>query len=101
MHIKGHWLTKNRLTRKYLRYITRLHDIHHHYIISGGDKEGLLPYNLGISTPMFDRVFGTYLSHMRGYSRKQILTGYKAGLQRYKIDGENNEDNKETITPAN
>ena len=98
MHIKGHWLSKNRITKRYYRYIVRLHDIHHHYIISGGDKKGLLPYNLGISTPMFDKVFGTYLSNMRGKSRKQILAGYQAGLQRYKMDGENNEDNKEATT---
>jgi len=98
MHIKDHWLAKSRFTKRYFMYVRRLHDIHHHNIIDEGPNSGLLPYNLGISTPMFDKVFGTYLSHMRGKSRKQILTGYKAGLQRYKLDGENNEDNKETTT---
>ena len=100
MHIKGHWLSKNRYTKKRYRQLLRLHDIHHHYIISRGVNKGLLPYNLGISTPMFDKVFGTYLSNMRGYSRSEILIGHKCGLRRYNI-GDEDEDYKKAIEESN
>tara|TARA_Y100000590_G_scaffold457904_1_gene611504 strand:+ start:685 stop:1233 length:549 start_codon:yes stop_codon:yes gene_type:complete len=81
MHIKQHWFMRVPLVRRYFKHIRKLHDIHHHHV----SEEGLMKYNMGISTPLFDMVFRTYLPNMKGTQRKSILTGHKTALTRYNI----------------
>jgi sterol desaturase/sphingolipid hydroxylase (fatty acid hydroxylase superfamily) len=77
MHIKGTWLSKNRITRRFFKRQRKYHDIHHYHI----SDEGLMTKNFGISTPIFDHVFGTYEPKLKRLNRKGIEEAFK----RYRI----------------
>jgi len=76
MHVKGTWLTKNRLVRRSFMRARKLHDIHHHHVTD----DGLMNVNYGIATPLFDHVFGSYLGKLKGLNR----AGIYAALVRYR-----------------
>ena len=78
MHIKGIWLSKSRITRGFFKRQRTYHDIHHYHI---SDK-GLMTKNFGISTPIFDHVFGTYEPKIKKLNRR----GIKAAFNRYGIN---------------
>jgi sterol desaturase/sphingolipid hydroxylase (fatty acid hydroxylase superfamily) len=86
MHIKGHWLYRVPLLKGHFKNIRKLHDIHHHAILSSG----LLRYNMGITSHIFDKVFRTYLPNMKTIPKNSILLGHKKAIIRYNIDPNHN-----------
>lgn len=86
MHIKKHKLYRVPLLGKYLRHIRKLHDIHHHAI----QESGLLRYNMGITSHIFDKVFRTYMPNMKSIPRKDIISGHEKAKIRYNISQNHN-----------
>ncbi|HKS83042.1 MAG TPA: sterol desaturase family protein [Candidatus Acidoferrales bacterium] len=75
MHMRGFWMERNWLLRRWFVAARRLHDIHH---LSLNDF-GRMDRNFGIGFYFFDRVFGTI-------SNKPALlnqTGVEAARKRY------------------
>ena len=79
MHVRDHWLLRNKLTRRAFLRSRKMHDIHHHHVTD----EGLMNVNYGIAFSFFDRVFGTYQSKLKGLNRKGIY----AAILRYRKNG--------------
>lgn len=86
MHIRNHWFNRVPFFKRYYKNIRKLHDVHHHAIM----ESGLLRYNMGISTHVFDKVFRTYLPNMKSIPRKDILSGHEKALTRYNISPNHN-----------
>jgi len=75
MHIKGFWMTKNKLIKNKFIEARRLHDLHHMEL----NDEGKMNKNFGITFFWFDKIFNTYQKHPKALNEK----GYKASLKRY------------------
>jgi len=56
-HQTNHWLGRAPLVRRWFRAMRRAHDRHHTML----DQHGLVPWNMGISLPLMDLVFRTWV----------------------------------------
>lgn len=75
MHLRGFWMERNWLLRRWFVAARRLHDIHH---LSLNDF-GRMDRNFGIGFYFFDRVFGTISSKPALLNQ----TGVEAARKRY------------------
>jgi sterol desaturase/sphingolipid hydroxylase (fatty acid hydroxylase superfamily) len=58
MHIKGFWMERVPVVRRWFRWARNLHDIHHRVV----NERGLMDKNFGIGFAFFDWLFGTMAS---------------------------------------
>jgi sterol desaturase/sphingolipid hydroxylase (fatty acid hydroxylase superfamily) len=75
-HIKGFWMERNWLLKRWFVSARKRHDIHHQVI----NNEGLMNKNFGIGFFLFDRVFGTFLENGNVFNRD----GYQAAQKRFR-----------------
>lgn len=57
-HKTDHWLGKIPGVRVWFHYMKEAHDRHHMIV----NENGMVPYNIGISTPFMDWLFGSWIS---------------------------------------
>jgi len=75
MHLRGFWMERNWLLRRWFVSARRLHDIHH---LSLNDA-GRMDRNFGIGFYLFDRLFGTISERQTGLNSM----GIEAARKRY------------------
>ena len=61
MHIRGFWMERVSLLRKWYRGVRKQHDIHHVFL----DRSGRMHRNYGICFFWFDRIFRTFAARAR------------------------------------
>jgi len=76
MHVKGIWLERNRLLRRWFRNARTRHDVHHCSV----NDEGLMDKNFGIGFFLFDRLFGTFSRTAAAFNHN----GYRAARERFR-----------------
>jgi sterol desaturase/sphingolipid hydroxylase (fatty acid hydroxylase superfamily) len=75
MHVKGFWMERTVILRRWFVKARRLHDIHHWTL----NNDGLMDKNFGIGFFFFDRVFRTFLGRGQSFNH----SGYAAAARRY------------------
>jgi sterol desaturase/sphingolipid hydroxylase (fatty acid hydroxylase superfamily) len=75
MHIKGIWLERNRLLRRWFRNARMRHDVHHCSL----NDDGLMDRNFGIGFFLFDRLFGTFSKTVAPFNHD----GYRVARKRF------------------
>lgn len=75
-HIKGFWMERNWLVKRWFVSARKRHDIHHQVI----NDDGLMNKNFGIGFFLFDRVFGTFMENGNSFNRN----GYQAARKRFR-----------------
>jgi sterol desaturase/sphingolipid hydroxylase (fatty acid hydroxylase superfamily) len=76
MHVKGFWMGRAPLLKRWFLQARRLHDIHHHAL----NNDGLMEKNFGIGFFIFDRLFGTLAHELSAFNPR----GYGAAQERFR-----------------
>jgi sterol desaturase/sphingolipid hydroxylase (fatty acid hydroxylase superfamily) len=82
MHMRGFWMERNLLLRRWFVAARRLHDIHH---LSLNDA-GRMDRNFGIGFYVFDRVFRTISHQQQGLNRAAVelaRSRHESGTQQW------------------